>query len=90
MGVAVVVLVTAMLVMVMVVVIMVVAMLMAVIVVIAIAMVVFGMIVTRMTMRFVAVAGIGATFRIEWRFDLDHPCAQPLHHVFDDMVAANS
>ena len=34
-----------------------------------------------------AAAGIGATFRIERRFDLDDPCPQPLHHRFDDVIA---
>jgi len=49
------------------------------------------MIVRRMTMpgMSMAVAGIGAAFRIEWGFDLDHPRAEPLHHAFDDMIAAD-
>ena len=55
--------------------------------VIAAIMIMFGMIVTRMVMCFVAVAGIGAAFRIKRRFDLDHPRTQPLHHAFDDMIA---
>ena len=32
-------------------------------------------------------AGIGAAFRIERRFDLDDPRAQPLHHRLDDVIA---
>jgi hypothetical protein len=89
---AVVMFVTAMLVMVMVVIIMLVAMLMAMVAVIVIATIVSGMIVATMAMGFVcvAVAGIGTAFRIERRFDLDHPRAQPLDHVFDDVVAANA
>ena len=82
MGVAVVMLVTTMLVMV-------VVMMMVVIVT---AMIVFGMIVACMAVRFVPViiAGIGAAFRIERGFDLDHPRPQPLHHAFDDVIATNS
>jgi hypothetical protein len=34
--------------------------------------------------------GIGPTFGIEWRFDLDHACAQPLHHRLDDMVTPDT
>ena len=34
-----------------------------------------------------AATGIGAAFGIEWRFDLNHPRAQALHHGFDDMIA---
>jgi hypothetical protein len=85
MGVAVVMLVTTMLVMV----VMIMVVMMAVIVT---AMIVFGMIVACMAVRFVPViiAGIGAAFRIERGFDLDHPRPQPLHHAFDDVIAANS
>jgi hypothetical protein len=35
----------------------------------------------------VASIGIGAAFGIEWRLDLDHARAEPLHHRLDDMVA---
>ena len=85
---AVVMLVTAMLVMVMVVVIMVVAMLMAVVVT---AMILFGMIVATMTMRFVrvALAGVGATFGVEGRFNLNDTRAETRHHRLDDVIAAN-
>ena len=34
-----------------------------------------------------AVAGIGATFGIERRFDLDHARAEAFHHRLDDVVA---
>ena len=37
-----------------------------------------------------AVAGIGAAFGIERRFDLDHACAEPLHHGLDDMIAPDA
>jgi hypothetical protein len=36
------------------------------------------------------VAGIGATFRIEWRLDLDQAGAQPLHHRLDDVIAPDA
>jgi hypothetical protein len=48
----------------------------------------------RMVMRFacvrMAAAGIGATFRIERRFDLDDPRAKPLHHRLDDVIAPDA
>jgi hypothetical protein len=34
--------------------------------------------------------GIGPAFGVERRLDLDHPRAKPLHHGFDDVVAANA
>jgi hypothetical protein len=34
--------------------------------------------------------GIGATFRIEWRFDLDDARAETLHHRLDDVIAADA
>jgi hypothetical protein len=87
--------VTAMLVVVM----MVVIVRMVTMVTMTVAMMMAGMIV-RMTMRGaimgvacsirVAVAGIGATFRIERRFDFGHPRPQPLHHVLDHMIAADT
>src|ERR1700761_8404682 len=55
-----------------------------------------GMIMCRMAVRFacrwvyVAPTVIGATFGIEWRFDLDHARAQSLHHRLDDMVAPDT
>jgi hypothetical protein len=87
MGVAVVMLMLAMLIMVM----------MAAMIVVMI-MVVRCVIVPRMIMRavmmrmivvslFGSAAGIGAAFRIERRFDLDHPRAQSPHHRFDDVIA---
>ena len=36
------------------------------------------------------VGGIGATFRIEWRLDLDQAGAQPLHHRLDDVIAPDA
>jgi hypothetical protein len=46
-------------------------------------------VVVRLTVRRVRVAsfGIGAAFGIEWRFDLDHAGAQSLHHRLDDVIA---
>jgi len=89
MGVAIVVVVTAMLAVVMVV---------AVVVSMVMITIVTGMIV-RMTMRGVvmgvacrmrvAAVVIGAAFGIERRLDFDHPRAQPLHHFLDHVVAAN-
>lgn len=38
----------------------------------------------------VATAGISAAFGIERRFDLNHARAEATHHVFDDMIAANT
>ena len=38
----------------------------------------------------VTAAGIGAAFRIERRLDLDHAGAEPLHHRFDHMIAADT
>ena len=37
-----------------------------------------------------AVAGIGATFGIERRFDLDHARAEPPHHRLDDVIAPDA
>ena len=37
-----------------------------------------------------ALAGIGATFGIERRLDLDHTCPQSLHHRLDDMIAPDT
>ena len=87
--------VTAMLVVVM----MVVIVRMVTMVTMTVAMMMTGMIV-RMTVRGaimgvacgirVAVAGIGATFRIERRFEFGHPRPQPLHHVLDHVVAPDA
>lgn len=66
--------------------------------------VMLGMIVAMMTVIVMRVAvamivpvtsgfmrsGIGAAFGIEWRLDLDHLRAEPLHHLLDHMVAANA
>jgi hypothetical protein len=38
----------------------------------------------------VSIAGIGAAFRIERGFDLDHPRAEPFHHILNDVVATDS
>jgi len=35
----------------------------------------------------VAAVGIGATFGIERRLDLDHARAEPFHHRLDDVIA---
>jgi hypothetical protein len=94
MGMAGVMVVTAMLVMVMMVI-----MMMVIVVVMAfviMAGVIMGMIMRRVVVRFafrcvrVATLGISATFGIEWRFDLDHARAQPLHHRLDDMIAPDT
>lgn len=37
-----------------------------------------------------AAGGIGAAFRIERRFDLDDPRAEPLHHRLDDVIATDA
>ncbi len=72
-------------------------MLVAVIMSVTAAMAVMRMIVcavlVRMIVRVVVTMrrlGIGAAFRIERRFDLDHACAEPLHHPLDDMVATDA
>ena len=90
MGVAVVVVVTAMLVVVMMVVIMGVVMMATMIVAMVMTGMVMRMTVRRMIVRLgmrMAVAVIGAAFGIERRLDFDHPRAQPLHHFLDHMVA---
>ena len=33
---------------------------------------------------------IGAAFGVEWRFDLDHGCAEAPRHILDDVVAPNA
>jgi len=64
-------------------------MIMAMIVVTVVMMIVAVMRVIIVTVR-VAGLGIGAAFGIERRLDLDHLRTEPLHHGFDDMVAANA
>jgi len=56
------------------------------------AMLVRGMTVPRMIMRVICVrvAGIGAAFGIERRFDLDQARAQPSQHRLDHMIAADA
>ena len=51
-----------------------------------------GMTMLRMIMRFtcMGVAGIGAAFGIERRFDLDEARAQPSDHCLDHMIAADA
>jgi hypothetical protein len=61
-------------------------------VVLAVVMIVVIM-VASMIVRFargMGVAGMGAAFGIEGRFDLEDACAQPLHHCFDDMIAPDA
>src|ERR1700722_8436476 len=83
MGMAVVMVVTAMLVMGMVIIMMMVS-------------VIMGMIVRGVAMRLalgrmcVSAFGIGAAFGIERRLDLDHARAEPLHHRLDDMIAPDT
>ena len=57
------------------------------------------MIMRRVTVRMVVrissrvsviVTGVGAALGVERRFDLDHPCAQPLDHRFDNVVAPDA
>jgi hypothetical protein len=90
---AVVMVVTAMLV-----VLMVMAVIMRVVIVMTMRMMMIGMVV-RMIMRGVVMRGvvmgvavtiIGAAFGVEWRFDLDHPRAQSLHHFLDHMVTPDA
>jgi len=38
----------------------------------------------------IAVAGIGASFGVERRFDPDHARAEPLHHRLDDVIAPDA
>ncbi len=92
MRVAVVMVVTAMLVVVMVVVV-----IMRMVMTMAMMMtgVVVRMIVRRVVMRLVgrmhvATAIIGAALGVERRFDLDHACAQPLHHLLDHVIAPDT
>jgi hypothetical protein len=61
------------------------------VIVIAVMMVVVIVVMT-MIMRGVIMGrrGIGATFGIERRLDLDDPRAEPLHHRLDDMIAPNA
>lgn len=89
MGMAVAMLVTTMLAMMMVVIMVVTVVVVMMRTVIVTAVIMFGMVVARMILRFVRVTitGIGAAFRIERRFDLDYPRAQPFHHAFDDVIA---
>jgi hypothetical protein len=92
MGVAVMVVVTAMLVMVMVV-----AVIMPMVIVMALMMtgVVVGMTMGPTVMRRVgclrvAITFIGAALGIERSLDLDHPRAQPLHHLLDHVIAPDT
>ena len=96
MGMAVVVVVTAMLVVVM--------MVMAVIIMVVMIVVVVVIVVMVVTMRMVVAgvmcmvimcvamcrAGIGAAFGIERRLDLDDARAEPLHHCLDHVIAADA
>jgi len=91
MGMAVGIIMIAMLVVVMMVVMMVVTMVVIGAVMVS-ATLVRGMTVPRMIMRIIGVrvAGIGAAFRIERRFDLDQARAQPSQHRLDHMIAADA
>ena len=73
----------------------VVSVVMTMIMMMMIGMIVGRMTVRRMVVRFtrrvrVAVTGIGATLRVERRFDLDQACTEPLHHRFDHVVAPDA
>ncbi|OAF12228.1 hypothetical protein AYJ54_06995 [Bradyrhizobium centrolobii] len=77
--------------MIVVVVIMAVMIMMMVMIVMVMSMIMMRMII--MAMRVVVGMtriGIGAAFGIERRLDLDHARTEPLHHRFDDMVAADA
>src|SRR3979411_912952 len=87
MGIAVLMLVVAMLVMVMVVI--VIAMMMVITVIVR-RMIVPGMAVRADFFRVRIAARIGSAFGIERRLDLDPPRAQPLHHRLDDMIAPDA
>jgi hypothetical protein len=53
--------------------------------------VVVGSMVMRITsLMCVSIAGIGATFRIEWRLDFDDARTQSLDHGFDHVIAPDS
>ncbi|KQW19044.1 hypothetical protein ASC80_16450 [Afipia sp. Root123D2] len=55
-----------------------------------IVMVMTVMIVTvRRMPRYGVTCRIGATLRIEWRFDLDDARSEPAHHLLDHVVATN-
>lgn len=54
-----------------------------------VAMVIVSMIMMPMTCRLMR-SRIGATFGIEGRLDLDHPRAEALHHLLDDVIAADA
>jgi hypothetical protein len=56
-------------------------------IVVTMPVIVMRMIVVPMRM---AGLGIGPAFGIERRLDLDHPRAKPLHHGFDDVIAADA
>src|SRR5262245_20778293 len=48
---------------------------------------VMGLVIMRMPVRG---AGISAAFRVERRLDLDHARAEPLHHRLNHMIAADA
>ncbi|MHC2672905.1 hypothetical protein ACVI1J_005068 [Bradyrhizobium diazoefficiens] len=56
-------------------------------IVVVMAVIMMRMVIVAMRMTGV---GIGATFRIEWRLDLDDTRAEALHHGLDDVVAADA
>lgn len=56
---------------------------------VTVSMIVMSMIMMSMTCRLIR-SGIGAAFGIERRFDLDDLGAKTLHHLLDDMIAADA
>src|SRR5262249_8454964 len=77
----------------------VIVMVMTVIMVVMIAMIMVMVMAVRVIMAGVTVlvmrvsmrgAGIGATLGVERRLDLDHACAEPLHHRLDDVIPADA
>jgi hypothetical protein len=66
-----------------------VAMVVVPMIVVTVSMIVMSMIMMSMTCRLMR-SGIGAAFGIERRFDLDDLGAKTLHHLLDDMIAADA
>jgi hypothetical protein len=67
-------------------------MVMTFVMIVRVAVVMMIMTVVTMIMMAMIVAGadIGTAFGIERRFDLDHAGAEPLHHLLDHVIAADS
>jgi hypothetical protein len=66
-----------------------VAMVVVPMIVVTVSIIVMSMIMMSMTCRLMR-SGIGAAFGIERRFDLDDLGAKTLHHLLDDMIAADA